>query len=159
MKVLKLQRLLLVIFRVEVLTDRATTLWDCFCTENSAQKISLLEAILGMENTLKKLGEKFGPFDLSILECGQYNEWWNHIHMFPEQTVQAHLDLNSKVLFPVHWGKFALAYHPWQEPIERLMAKATTENVTFITPRLGELVKSENIENAQNRWWKNFING
>lgn len=27
-----------------------------------------------------------GTFDFAIMECGQYNEKWSKIHVFPEQT-------------------------------------------------------------------------
>ena len=37
---------------------------------------------------------------MAILENGQYDANWPYIHMMPEQTVQAGIDLNAKVLFP-----------------------------------------------------------
>lgn len=135
------------------ITNRATTLWTAYILETPHKKI-YLGGDSGYGKHFKEIGEKFGPFDLSILECGQYNEWWKNIHMMPEETVQAHLDLKSKVLLPVHWGKFSLAFHAWQEPIQRLTAKAKTENVAVITPKIGETVYSDKPQEVQNAWWE-----
>jgi L-ascorbate metabolism protein UlaG (beta-lactamase superfamily) len=60
--------------------------------------------------------------------------------MFPEQTVQAALDLKAKVLLPVHWGKFTLAMHDWNDPIKRVVKKAAEENLKITTPLMGETV-------------------
>lgn len=62
--------------------------------------------------------------DLTFLKCGQYDESWSEIHMMPEETVQAHIDLRGELLMPIHWGAFKLSIHPWQEPVERLLLKA-----------------------------------
>ena len=87
----------------------------------------------------KEIGERFGPFDLTFLESGAYNENWLDVHMLPEQTVQAHLDLRGKVLQPIHWGKFDLALHDWAEPIERLSAAAAENGVHLTTPAIGQV--------------------
>jgi L-ascorbate metabolism protein UlaG (beta-lactamase superfamily) len=134
------------------LTNRASTLWTSYILK-TPDKTIYIGGDSGYGTHFKEIGEKYGPFDLSILECGQYNEWWSHIHMMPEEVVQAHLDLKSKVLLPVHWGKFRLAFHPWKEPIERLMVKAKAENITVITPKIGETVYSDKPQEAQTVWW------
>ncbi|MNY28279.1 hypothetical protein D3C86_1622420 [compost metagenome] len=72
--------------------------------------------------------------------------------MFPEQTVQAAQDLNAKVLLPVHWGKFTLAMHTWNEPIIRAVNKAQSENFKITTPLLGEpVILDENYPSKE--WW------
>ena len=88
----------------------------------------------------KEIGNKYGPFDLTLVECGQYNELWSSIHMMPEQTIQAHLDLKGKLLMPIHWGAFSLAMHSWTDPIERASAEAKRLNVPMATPRIGESI-------------------
>ncbi len=133
------------------LTNRASTLWTAYILETPHKKI-YLGGDSGYGKHFKEIGENHGPFDLTILECGQYNEWWSHIHLMPEEVVQAHIDLKGKALLPVHWGKFALAYHPWQEPIERLTAKAKAENVVVNTPKIGETLHSNLI--SASTWWK-----
>lgn len=116
---------------------RAKTLWSSFVLKTPTHQL-FLGGDSGYDSHFKTIGEKFGSFDIAMLECGQYNTAWPHIHMMPEQTVQASLDLNAKVLFPVHWGKFTLAMHAWDEPIERLTKKAKEMNVKVTTPLIGE---------------------
>jgi L-ascorbate metabolism protein UlaG (beta-lactamase superfamily) len=88
-----------------------------------------------------------------MLECGQYDKQWPFIHMMPEQTVQASLDLQSRVLMPVHWGKFTLALHPWDEPIRRAVKSADSLNVRLTTPLIGERLTLDSIS-AGSRWWE-----
>ncbi|PSL47878.1 L-ascorbate metabolism protein UlaG (beta-lactamase superfamily) [Chitinophaga niastensis] len=106
----------------------------------------------GYDTHFKKIGEKFGPFDIVILECGQYNDNWPFIHMKPEETVQAAIDLQAKALLPVHWGKFALANHPWNEPPKRAVKSAAAQGLTITTPRIGEPV-TVGEHYPQDHWW------
>jgi L-ascorbate metabolism protein UlaG (beta-lactamase superfamily) len=103
----------------------------------------------------KEIGEKYGPFDITLMECGAYGQYWPNIHMLPKQTVQAQIDLKGKVLIPVHWGKFSLAFHPWKEPIEQLARCAAEQNITLATPLIGQPVTPGNHTNSS-EWWKNF---
>lgn len=107
----------------------------------------------GYDTSFKTIGDKMGPFDLAILECGQYNEQWPFIHMMPEQTVQAAIDLNARVLLPVHWGKFKLSLHSWKDPIDRAVAMATTLKQQITTPMIGEPLRLDKISNGS-YWWK-----
>lgn len=118
---------------------RNQTLWTSFVLKVGGYTL-YVGGDSGYDAAFKTIGDKFGPFDLAILECGQYNQKWPNIHMQPEQTVQASLDLGAKVLLPVHWGKFTLALHPWNEPIQRALKRATDMHVTVTTPRIGEVV-------------------
>ncbi len=107
----------------------------------------------GYDAHFKEIGKKFNRFDLAILECGQYNTSWPFIHMMPEETVQASIDLNAKWLLPVHWGKFALANHPWNEPVARAAQKAAQLNVNITTPVIGEpVIINESYPGKP--WWK-----
>jgi len=107
----------------------------------------------GYDTFFKATGEMFGPFDLAILECGQYNKNWKYIHMMPEQTVQAAKDLNAKVLLPVHWGKFPLALHDWDEPILRVEKAAKLENMPLAHPQIGEALNLDDLTNTK-KWWE-----
>ncbi len=130
---------------------RGKSLWASYVLETDSAKI-FLGGDSGYEKHFKEIGQKFGPFDLAILECGQYNRWWPYIHMMPEQTAQASLDLNAKVLWPVHWGKFALALHAWNEPIQRISKKAKELDIQLTMPRIGEqIIIGEKYPN--DTWW------
>ncbi len=93
-----------------------------------------------MTSHFKTIGEKHGPFDLALLECGQYNEYWKYIHMMPEEVVQASIDLHAQRFMPVHWSKFALALHAWDEPINRVKAESNRRQINIVTPMIGEMV-------------------
>jgi len=120
---------------------------------NTPKKTLYIGGDSGYDTFFKTTGELFGPFDLAILECGQYNKNWKYIHMMPEQTVQATKDLNAKVLMPVHWAKFPLALHDWDEPIIRAEKAASIENVPIAHPMIGELLDLDNLENTK-KWWE-----
>lgn len=131
---------------------RATTLWASFILKTATHSI-YLGADSGYDTHFKTIGEKYGPFDLAILESGQYNEAWKNIHMMPEETVQASVDLKAKTLLPVHWGKFCLSLHPWNEPIERVLKKAEELHVNVTTPVIGEpIIIGENY--PATKWWR-----
>ncbi|MNK09504.1 metal-dependent hydrolase [compost metagenome] len=133
------------------LFKRNQTLWSAFILQGAKHKL-YLGGDSGYDAHFKRTGDQYGPFDLAILECGQYNAYWPLIHMFPEQTVQAAQDLNAKVLLPVHWGKFTLAMHTWNEPIIRAVNKAQSENFKITTPLLGEpVILDENYPSKE--WW------
>ncbi|MCB9184709.1 MAG: MBL fold metallo-hydrolase [Flavobacteriales bacterium] len=120
------------------LTNRFSTLWGSFVLEGS--KRLYFGADSGYSKTFKELGERFGRFDLALLECGAYSEYWPEIHMFPEQTAQAANDLHADVLMPIHWGQFALGLHPWKESIERVTERARETGQSLLTPRIGRII-------------------
>lgn len=131
---------------------RNQSLWTSFVLKTTDYKI-FIGGDSGYDDSFRQIGEKLGPFHLAVLECGQYNERWPLIHMMPEQTVQAAVDLKADVLLPVHWGKFNLSLHPWKEPITRASAHAGKLQLKITTPRIGEVVKLNDVP-AENRWWR-----
>jgi len=131
---------------------RAGTLWSAFVLKTGGYTL-FLGGDSGYERHFKEIGERFGPFDLAILECGQYGKNWPYIHMLPEQTMQAALDLRATALMPVHWGKFTLSLHPWDEPIRRLTVAAADKGLPVATPMIGQpVVVGEAYPDA--RWWE-----
>jgi len=118
---------------------RNMTLWSSFILKWNGYMI-YIGSDSGYDTHFRSIGDKFGPFDIAILETGQYNEAWPFIHMMPEEAVDACIDLRAQVLFPVHWGRFAIAFHPWDEPVKRVLAKAAEKKVRVTTPMIGEPV-------------------
>ena len=92
----------------------------------------------GYFDGFKQIGEQFGPFDLTLMETGAYNVDWPHVHMQPEHSLQAHLDLNGRWLLPIHNGTFDLAFHAWSEPFDRIVGLAEQRDVLITTPQMGE---------------------
>ena len=131
---------------------RGKTLWSSFVLEANGYRI-FIGGDSGYDSHFKTIGETFGPFDIALLESGQYNPAWAHIHMMPEDTVQASLDLKAKVLLPVHWAKFSLALHAWNEPVKRVLAKASETSVQVTTPKIGEPVIL-GISHPDSKWWE-----
>jgi len=100
----------------------------------------------------KEIGEKYGPFDMTFVEAGAYNKRWMDVHMMPEQTVQAHEDLQGKVLFPIHNGTFDLSLHSWYEPFDRIYNLSLNKNISSVFPKMGENI--DILENyTTNKWW------
>lgn len=118
---------------------RGKTLWTAFALNLHGYNL-FLGGDSGYDKHFKEIGAKYGPFDLAILECGQYGTDWPSIHMFPEEVATAAQELQAKTLLPVHWAKFSLAYHSWNEPIQRLTKKAAEVNLDVTTPQIGEPV-------------------
>ena len=137
------------------LFDRNSTLWCSWVIQGENANI-FFSGDGGYDTHFKTIGDKYGPFDISMVECGQYNENWSKIHMMPEETAQAAKDLNSRLLLPMHWGAFSLALHDWTDPIERVLIKAEELNVKVTTPRIGEPVLIGNIIFPNQKWWLEY---
>jgi len=128
------------------------TLWASYILEIKGYRF-YIGADSGYDTHFKKIGDKYGPFDIAMLETGQYNEAWKSIHMLPEEAVQAAIDLKAKVMMPVHWGKFSLALHPWNEPVRRAVKRAKELGVKVTTPMIGEPVVPGKSYPAE-EWWQ-----
>jgi L-ascorbate metabolism protein UlaG (beta-lactamase superfamily) len=130
---------------------RNKTLWCSFVLQSDGYNI-YLGGDSGYDTHFKTISDKFGNFDIAILESGQYNDQWPDIHMMPEDTVRASIDLHAKWLLPVHWAKFSLSLHPWSEPVQRVLKKARELNVNVTTPVIGEPVILNRSYPAK-EWW------
>ncbi len=133
------------------LTDRAKSLWGGWAIKNVVENI-YFSGDSGYGNHFKTVGEKLGPFDFAFMECGQYNDNWRQIHMFPEESVQAAKDVNAQLIMPVHWAGFALAQHHWKDPIERFSKACKTLDQAFTTPPLGALIDLSESAHATANW-------
>ena len=134
------------------LADRFTTLWGSFAIKTATHNI-YFGADSGYYDGFKKIGDLLGPFDLTMLEIGAYNILWDDIHMGPERAAQAHLELRGKILLPLHWGTFALAFHSWTEPVEHLQAAAVKKGVPLLLPAPGE-TRLLSAGAYTQEWWK-----
>jgi len=134
---------------------RNRTIWSSFILKSPGKKI-FIGGDSGYDRHFAKAGQLFGPFDLVILENGQYNESWKYIHMFPEEAVQAALDLGAAKLMPVHWAKFTLSLHSWDEPILRIKEEAMKKNINLLHPRIGEPVDLD-APSVFDSWWEGIL--
>lgn len=128
------------------------TLWTSYVLETPSSKI-FLGGDSGYDDHFREIGNKFGGFDLAILENGQYNVAWKYIHAMPQDVLRAGKELKAKRIFPVHSGKFALAAHAWYEPLSRLTELNKTTGQKLITPMIGEVVHMDDEQQEFRHWW------
>lgn len=129
------------------------TLWASFAITTKNHRV-FYSGDGGYGKHFKEIGERFGNFDIAIMENGQYNKAWARIHMMPEETAQAAEDIQAKVLLPAHTGKFALSKHSWEEPFNRIVEASEGKNYRLITPKLGEVMEIGNDEQVFTHWWE-----
>jgi L-ascorbate metabolism protein UlaG (beta-lactamase superfamily) len=132
--------------------SRNTTLWASWAILGPAHR-AYFAGDTGYTRSFADVGAEHGPFDVTLMPVGAYNKAWPDIHMNPEQAVQAHRDVNGRLLVPIHWCTFRLAPHPWAEPIERVLAAAETSDVKVVVPKPGERVEP-GAPTEFDRWWR-----
>lgn len=136
-------------------TGQSETLWGSWIIQSSQHNI-YFSGDSGYGPHFKEIGDKFGPFDFAMLECGQYNERWRNIHLMPEETVTAAIDLQANLMMPIHWGSFTLALHDWTDPVERATKEANRLNVPITTPEIGEPIDLNSSTYPQSAWWLDY---
>ncbi|WP_240485968.1 MBL fold metallo-hydrolase [Anditalea andensis] len=135
---------------------RKNTLWLSFILQTNALKL-YLGGDSGYDTHFAELGEKFGSFDLAVLDNGQYNIAWKELHMTPEEALTAAKDLKTKRLFPVHTSKFKLASHPWDEPMKNIAKlNEISGRIPLVTPMIGEVVDLDDIDQTFGQWWEHL---
>jgi L-ascorbate metabolism protein UlaG (beta-lactamase superfamily) len=137
------------------LTDRNETLWTSYVIASLDHNI-YFSGDSGYFDGFKTIGEKYGPFDIAFMECGAYNKEWADVHMFPEQTVQASLDLKAHYVWPIHWGTFNLALHDWFDPMKRVTLAAQAQGVKLLTPIFGQVVEYPGRMQTE-KWWAPYL--
>jgi L-ascorbate metabolism protein UlaG (beta-lactamase superfamily) len=137
------------------LTDRAKSLWGGWTFRTDQENI-WFSGDGGYGEHFREIGERLGPFDLGFIECGQYNEKWHQIHMYPEESVQAGVDGRAAVIVPVHWGAFTLAPHTWTDPIERFTAEARAKQVRHLAPAPGQQFLASATADFDT-WWEAYV--
>ncbi len=129
-----------------------TTLWTSWSLVGPAHRV-FVSGDTGMTQGFKALGEKYGPFDVALIEIGQWNPSWGDIHLGPRGALEAFAILNARRLLPIHWATFRLALHDWSEPAETLTVEAAKTGVHLLTPLLGEPIEPTT-DPATGPWWR-----
>ena len=134
--------------------NRFGTLWSSFALKGPGHNV-YYGADSGWWPGFAEIGAEYGPFDLTMLEIGAYNELWKDIHMGPEGAARAFEDMGGKgLLMPIHWGLFDLALHGWRQPIEEMLQIAEEKGIALWFPTPGmptEIVKGEE---HRAEWWR-----
>jgi L-ascorbate metabolism protein UlaG (beta-lactamase superfamily) len=134
------------------LFDGNRTLWASWVIVDDDLRV-FFSGDTGYFDGFRAIGERLGPFDVTLIETGAYDAMWPYVHMQPEETVQAHIDLRGRWLVPIHNGTFDLAMHRWQEPFERVTGLALARGVELSTPRMGERLDLTAVHRGE-RWWR-----
>lgn len=132
--------------------DGNATLWGAWVIKTPQESI-FFSGDSGYFSGFKKTGDKYGPFDLTMIETGAYDKDWADIHMKPEESIQAHIDLQGKVMMPIHNGTFDLAFHTWHEPFDRVVAESERRYVTLSTPEFGRIFSINDLPTLT-LWWQ-----
>lgn len=132
------------------LFDQNSKLWASYAFVGPKHR-AYFSGDTGLFPAMKTIGERLGPFDVTLIEAGQYHKAWPDWHIGPEQAVTAHTWLRGRVMVPIHWGLFTLAYHGWTEPGERVLAATESQGVTLALPVPGQSVEPAGASGK--RWW------
>lgn len=131
---------------------RNNTLWVSFVLQSPGMRL-FLGGDSGYDAHFADIGNRFGPFDLAILENGQYDEAWRYIHALPDETLKAAKELKAGRVFPVHSSKFMLGNHAWDEPLTKISELNKAYGIPLLTPRIGELVNLKDTGQTFKEWW------
>ncbi len=135
------------------LIDQNATLWASWVLKN--EQFQVFESgDTGFGDQFEEIYEKFGAFDLALMDCAQYSTRWHDVHMFPEEAVTAAEILHAKAAVPIHWGAFRLSDHAWDDPAERFTLRGEETGFTVVTPRLGETAEWTRLTDYTKRWWR-----
>lgn len=134
------------------LSDGNRTLW-CSWVLKSGDLTVFFSGDTGYFDGFREIGERHGPFDIAFLETGAYNPRWQYVHMLPQQTLQAFLDLKARWLYPIHNGTFDLSMHTWDDPFEQISRLAQEHAVALATPQMGEPLNMAD-PHAGSAWWR-----
>ncbi|MEO7368706.1 MAG: MBL fold metallo-hydrolase [Gemmatimonadaceae bacterium] len=134
------------------LRDRNATLWSSWVLSTDRHRV-FFSADTGLNEDLREIGKRFGPFDLTMLEIGASHPAWADIHLGPANALKAFEMLGGGTFMPIHWGTFDLALHSWEEPAETLLALAEKSGARAITPPLGRPVEPSLVREST-PWWR-----
>jgi N-acyl-phosphatidylethanolamine-hydrolysing phospholipase D len=136
------------------LWDTNKTLWGNFLIEYKKKKI-LFASDTGYGNIYKKLGEQYGPIDVTFINIGAYNFYpmmpvkdKSIYHTNPEQALNIGKDLKSKKVIGMHWGTVVLSLEPIMEPPKRFKDSAANygyKKDDAIIFKIGEIKRLDQI--------------
>ena len=110
----------------------------------------------GYSKHYKQIGDKYGPMEVVFMDSGQYNTRWKEVHNMPDEVIKGFVDLKGKNLIPIHWGMFTLAMHNWFDPPVEIKKRAKDQNISLITPIIGQVVNMKKMTSTES-WWEKFI--
>ena len=107
----------------------------------------------GYGKHIAEIGKRFPHIDLALMENGQYNPNWRYIHFLSEDLRKVLNEIGAKRYFTGHNSKFALAQHPWYEPMRNVQAYAKEDSLNIITPKIGEVIHIDQPDETFEVWF------
>ncbi len=134
-------------------TGRHKTLWASYMIDGTRR--IFISGDGGYDERFQQFGRQFPDIDLAILENGQYNSDWQYIHTLPDQLPTIIEELGARRVITYHNSKYALARHPWTEPLDSIYQKSRRQGTAWqlLTPRIGEPVRLDDPRQSFDRWW------
>ncbi len=133
--------------------DADASLWSSWVIQYQDRKV-FYSGDSSYGSHYKEIHKKYGNMEIVLMECGQYNKLWPDAHMMPEESLAAAVDLNAKIILPVHWGAFSLSTHQWNDPPKKMTYLANEANVEVIIPNIGQSILLNQTENNESIWWR-----
>ncbi len=134
--------------------DRFDTLWSSFVFKGDRHNV-YYGADSGVWDGFGEIAREYGPFDLTMLEVGAYNELWKAIHLGPDGAAEVFAAMGAEgLLMPIHWGLFELAPQAWREPIERVWQLANERGFKLWAPQPGAPTDVVLGEEHRSDWWR-----
>jgi L-ascorbate metabolism protein UlaG (beta-lactamase superfamily) len=134
------------------LKDRNATLWSSMVIQSPRHSV-FFSGDTGLTAEYGAIRERFGSFDLVMLEVGAFHPAWGDIHLGPERALEALQLLGGGAFLPVHWGTFSLAMHAWDQPPETLLELAPRFDAQILMPKLGEAIEPAHAHPPK-PWWR-----
>lgn len=127
--------------------DLNKTLWVGYVVEDLVEsKTFYFAGDTGYNPThFKEIGEKFKNIDLSLIPIGSYSprKFMSPVHVDPEDAVNIHKDVHSKLSLGMHWKTFKLSEEPLDQPPFDLycsMKRKKLDPTTFLAIDLGHKI-------------------
>ncbi len=136
---------------------RNSTLWSSLLIRTARHRV-FFSGDTGLTTEYRSIRERFGPFDLALLEIGAFHPSWGDMHLGPENALKALALLGDPPFLPIHWGTFALGMHPWDQPAETLLQLAPRAGAPLMMPRLGQPTEPTHAEPLE-PWWREAAHG
>ena len=121
------------------LLDRERTLWSSWAMLGPVHR-AWFGGDTGPLPAADLIADRYGPFDLTMIEIGAYDRGWASIHLGPDAAAELHRQVDGRAMLPIHHGTYDLALHDWDQPIVRLQQLADEQGIELLAPVPGETV-------------------
>ena len=133
------------------LNDRASSLWASFVLSDEYHRI-FESGDGGYGEHFREIGRRYPGIELALPDCAQYDPRWASSHMTPEESYRGMKEAGADYIMPIHWGAYCLAPHPWDDPVRRYL-RAAGEDRCIVTPRIGQTMRWEDVDQYREHWW------